>query len=172
MEDKRVQEANNNFKTYIQDGLIKKQICDEKIFETYMKNSNESLEVAQLLFDKNISSLWVIVIAYYSMFYITNAYFLKLGYKVGHKIAHKITADSLIVLVKDKLQEKQMEEFDLAVEDALEISQNLIDNFDYERVKRSKIQYETTTNIKYSKAQTSLKRAKEFIFEMKKLMYK
>lgn len=170
MNEKRIEEAKNNFKLYLQDGLIRKQSFNQKIFDIYVKNCDESLEVAKHLLDNSISNLWIIVSSYYSMFYIANAYFLKLNYKVGHKIAHKVTADSLIVLVKDKFKENYLEEYEIAIEEALSISENLVENFDFERIKRSKIQYETTDDIKNSKALTSFSRAKEFVFEIKKLM--
>tara|TARA_Y100000031_G_scaffold145278_1_gene177701 strand:- start:103 stop:234 length:132 start_codon:yes stop_codon:yes gene_type:complete len=40
----------------------------------------------------------------------------------------------------------------------------------FDRSKRSKIQYDTTEQAKHSKAQTSLERAKRFVFEMEKLL--
>jgi|GEM_PF-6378244 len=43
-------------------------------------------------------------------------------------------------------------------------------SFDYERKKRSEIQYETTLQDIKTKAETSLKRAKEFLFEMESLL--
>ena len=109
MDNKRIEEAKRNFKVYLQDGLIKKQNFNKNIFDIYMKNSQESLEVAQLLKETQKSDLWVIVSSYYSMFYIANAYFLTLNYKVGHKIAHKVTAYSLIVLVKDKFKQNYLQ---------------------------------------------------------------
>ncbi|MCG2719906.1 MAG: hypothetical protein L6266_04210, partial [Nanoarchaeota archaeon] len=54
--------------------------------------------------------------------------------------------------------------------EALELSDNLLKSFDYERGKRSKIQYHTTEDIKQNKAQTSLYRARLFALEMKKLL--
>ncbi|MBI2665214.1 hypothetical protein HYX12_01165 [Candidatus Woesearchaeota archaeon] len=47
---------------------------------------------------------------------------------------------------------------------------SLLQSLDYEREKRSKFQYQTDEQAKHSKAITSLERAKEFVFEMKKLL--
>ncbi len=137
-----------------------------------MRNYNESLNVAQKLYTDNTSSLWVIVSSYYSMFYLANAVLYKLGYKVGDKIAHKITSDALIVLVKDKLSTYILNEYEIASEEALLISNNLIENYDFERIKRSKLQYESTEEIKISKARTSLDRAKRFALELENYLEK
>ena len=91
--------------------------------------------------------LWLIVVSYYSMFYVASAVL----YKLGHKIAHKITADALIVYVKDKLKDNLIENYEKASEEALAISDNIIQTFDFERSKRSRIQYETTEEIKQSR---------------------
>ena len=170
MNENRIKEAKSNIKSYLEDGLIRKQPFNKVIFDTYIKNYEESLLVAQKLFNDRTSMLWVIVTSYYSMFYIANAYFVKKGYKIGHKIAHKVTADMLVVYLKDILVEQLIEEYDILAHEALSISENLIDNFDFERVKRSRIQYETTQSIKETKANTSLQRAKEFGKEIEKIL--
>lgn len=162
--------AKENFDMYLKEGLVKKESFNALVYSTYMNNASESLRVAKMILDEQTSSLWVIVTSYYAMFYVANACLYKLGYKVGHKIAHKVTSDCLKVLVKDKLAKHLLEEYDLASEDALEISSNLIQNYDHELTKRSQFQYETTSEIKLSKAKTSFERAQEFSFEIQKLM--
>lgn len=108
------------------------------------------------------------------MSYIANAVLYKLGYKVGDKIPHKVTSDALIIYIKDKLKQNLLEDYEEIKEEALLLAKNkaegLIENFDRERDKRGFIQYKTTEPTKVSKAETSLKRAKEFIFEMEKLI--
>lgn len=170
--DKRINEAENNFKIYLEDGLIKKSsnIIAQEIF---IKNANDSLKASQLLLDNNIP-LWTIVTSYYSMFYIANAVLLKLGYKIGDKIAHKVTADALIFIIRPKLKKQILEDYEEIKEQALQIaeirSDELVLNFDYERNKRNTIQYQTTNFDISNKAKTSLERAKEFLFEMEKLL--
>ena len=67
--------------------------------------------------------------------------------------------------------EKRIKE---AREEALEIigrkTDDLILSFDQEMEKRSVFQYESTEEIKKAKVNTSLERAKRFVFEMKKLL--
>lgn len=171
----RLKEAESNVKNYLKEGLIwKYNFVKKEILETYIRNYQDSLEVAQKLFEQNLSPLWIIVISYYSMYYVANAVLYKIGYKVGSKISHKVTADALVVFVRNKLKKELLEEYEEAQEEALEImgrkADEIISNFDKELEKRSLFQYESTEEIKKAKAETSLKRAKEFIFEMKKML--
>ena len=103
LDDKRIKEAEANLRQYTADDLIKKSSFDKRIFETYVRNSDESLKVANELHDSGLSNLWVIVCSYYSMFYVANAALYKEGYKVGEKIAHKVTNEALIVLLRKKI---------------------------------------------------------------------
>jgi uncharacterized protein (UPF0332 family) len=175
LDKERIDEAQKNVASYQEDGMLWKVTSSQQaVKDTYERNYKESLEAANRLFELNISSLWVVVCSYCSMFYIANAVLYKLGYKVGSKVAHKVTSDALVVLVREKLKKSMLEEYEEAKEDALEIigrkSDELISNFDKELGKRSIFQYETTEEIKMAKAKTSLERAKKFIFEMRKLL--
>ena len=175
LNEKRLKEAESNVKGYLEDGLIwKYKDPRQEILETYQRNYQESLDVAQKLFEQNLSNLWIIVISYYSMYYITNAVLYKIGYKIGSKVSHKVTADALIVFVRNKLKKNLLEDYEQAREEALEIigrkTDEIIESFDREMEKRSTFQYESTEEIKRTKANTSLERAKRFVFEMKKLL--
>lgn len=174
LDNERIKEAESNIKKYLDDGLMKKTIFNEQIFKTYIKNSDESIIVAQLIFENQRSNLWVIVSSYYSMFYIANAALYKLGYKVGDKIGHKITSDALIVFVRNKLKKYLLDDFEEIKEEALELVQNktdiIISSYDQERTKRGKFQYQMGEDIKKTKAITSLNRAKEFVNEIKNLL--
>ncbi|HLD33240.1 MAG TPA: hypothetical protein VJB66_00845, partial [Candidatus Nanoarchaeia archaeon] len=116
--------------------------------------------------------LWIIVSAYYAMYYIANAVLYKQSYKVGEKISHKVTADALIVFVRHKLKKSLLENYEEAQQQALAgiKADELIEKFNFEREKRSFVQYEMKEAEIHSKASTSLQRAKEFMFEMKKLL--
>ena len=174
LSEKRIKEAQTNVKSYLADGLLIKQAFEQKILEILSNNAQESLETANFLSKNNKSSLWIIVASYYSMFYIANAVLYRLGYKIGEKIAHKVTSDALIVFVRDKLRDTLIEEYENTQEEALGLAKNraevIVENFDSERKKRSSIQYQTEETEKISKAQTSLKRAIEFMAEMRKLL--
>ena len=177
LDDKRIKEAESNVRQYLQDNMLKKQ-TNKTAQEMYVENCDVSLQTAQKLLALESKEykphLWAIVSSYYSMYYIANAVLLKLGYKVGDKISHKVTADSLIVFVRNKLKKNLLQEYEDTKEDALELMSQradlLLKTLDYEREKRSKFQYQMDEQAKRGKAQTSLERAKEFVFEMKKLL--
>lgn len=173
LDDERIKEAEINVRGYLKDGLLKKRTLDENILNTFRKNSEESLMVADLILKEELSSLWVIVSSYYSMYYIANAVLLKLGYKVGSDVSHKVTNDTLIVLVRDKLKKSLLEDFEDAKAEAMELANltdDIIETFDFERKKRSTFQYNMTAPVKKSKAQTSIERAKTFNLEFEKLL--
>ena len=170
-----VKKAQGNVNQYLEDSLIwKVGVFESKILETYKRNYKESIDLADKVFNDGLSNLWVVVISYYSMFYIANAVLYKIGYKIGSKVSHKVTADALVVFVRNKLKKELLEEYEEAKEEALDIigrkTDEIISDFDKEMEKRSLFQYETTEEIKKSKAKTSLERAKRFVFEMKKLI--
>jgi uncharacterized protein (UPF0332 family) len=175
LDEQRVKEAESNVRNYLKEGMIKRYSDFRKdILAAYTRNYMESLEVANELFSKEMSNLWVVVVSYYSMYYIANAVLYKLGYKVGSKVSHKVTADSLIVFVRGKLKKSILEDYEEAQGEALELigrkTDEILSSFDKELEKRSAFQYETTEEIKRAKAKTSLERAKAFVFEMKKLL--
>src|SRR3989344_9295598 len=114
LSSERVKEAEKNVKSYLSDGLIKKENYKNIVFETYLRNHRESLLVARKLLDENLSNLWVVVVSYYSMFYIANALIYKIGYKIGSKVAHKVTSDALIVFVRNKLKDSLIDSYELA----------------------------------------------------------
>jgi len=68
MDEKRIKIADSNFRNYLRDGLIKRVDFEEIVYQTYLKNATESLDVANELFINKTSSLWVVVSSYYSMF--------------------------------------------------------------------------------------------------------
>ncbi|MFH1638216.1 MAG: hypothetical protein ABIB71_07350 [Candidatus Woesearchaeota archaeon] len=177
LDEKRIKEAESNTRQYIKEGLLKRQ-KNETARQMYLENSNLSLETAQKLLSLESSTyqpfLWIIVTSYYAMYYISNAVLLSLGYKVGSKVSHKVTSDALIALVRGKLKKSLIEQYEYLKEDALELMSSkadlLLKSFDFEREKRSNFQYRMDEEVKKAKSLTSLERAKEFVFEMKKLL--
>ncbi|MBT3404552.1 HEPN domain-containing protein [Candidatus Woesearchaeota archaeon] len=164
MDEKRIKQAEDNFKNYLKDGkIINVDKQNPLIYETYLKNARESLSVANLLFKNVSSSLWVVVSSYYSMFYIACAYLYKLGYKTRHEIVHQVINEALIVQGRHKIKNHLLKAYEIGKDEALSVSDNYLTKYGFEKVKRSTFQYETTENIKKSKAQTSLERAKEFL---------
>jgi uncharacterized protein (UPF0332 family) len=172
LDARRINEAERNVRDYLQSEMLRKQPFRAEIMSVLLKNSEDSLEIAQYLSVNRKSDLWIIVTSYYSMFYAANAVLLRIGYKVGDRLPHKVTSDALIVFVRDKLRKRLLEEYEIAQDEALAgmKADALMDEFDKERAKRGNLQYQTTPVEKRSKAITSLKRAKSFVFEMQKLL--
>lgn len=170
----RIKEAESNVRGYLRDGLIKKyHDYNDQILRAYIEKSDESLEVANYLSENRLSPLCITVTSYYSMYYISNAVLYKMGYKVSGEISHKVTCEALIDLVRDKLKSSLIEEFEETQDEALKLTEKadeIIESLDQERKKRSKFQYEMTTEIRNSRAKTSFKRAKDFNLEMNKIL--
>jgi len=174
LDERKVKEAEENVRSYLNEGLLKKAGGNKQIESIFLRNGKESIRVAEEIYQKNLSDLWVIVCSYYSMYYYSNAVLVRLGYKVGEKIVHKVTLDALIVFVRGKLKASLLDEYDDIRSEALRIAgvkaDGLIESFELERKKRGMIQYQTQESEKHSKAKTSLDRAKEFNREMEKLL--
>lgn len=172
LSEKRIKEAKNNIKNYLEEGLLKKEKFNEIVFKVLQNNAKESLEVANFLAKNKKSDLWIVIASYYSMYYIANAALYRIGYKIGEKISHKITADALIVFIRKKLAASILKDYEEAKDEALAMlkSDELLQSFDFERKKRGFIQYQTQELEKHSKAKTSLDRAKKFMLEMEKLL--
>lgn len=161
-----------------------------KVAEILFTLSVQESAKEKLLLDKEFESyLWVSVCSYYSQFYIANGALAQLGIKIGDKIAHKVTSDCLIFyfIITGKLAKHYLEEYEKSMDNALEVmgveegkirasfmqkAVDLIQNFDWERDKRGRLQYKTTTSIKENIAKTSLERAKNFLYEMEKVIAK
>jgi uncharacterized protein (UPF0332 family) len=176
IDEKRKKEAQGNFTRYLREGLLKKE-TNELSKSKYLENADLSLKTANELIQSPLKPyLWVIVTSYYSMFYMANAVILNYGYKTQDKIAHKVTSDALIVLVLDKLKKELLEDYENMQKDALEIAsakaESIVESYSLELDKRSRFQYNMLEQTKESKARTSLKRASEFVFEIKKMMRK
>ena len=174
IDKERMKEAQGNFSMYLEDRLLKKEF-NQLAKDKYLKNADLSINTAQELMQSTLKPhLWVIVVSYYSMFYIANAVLLHYGYKTQGKIAHKVTSDSLIVLALNKLKKELLENYEEIQQDALEIAnakaESIVNSYSLELDKRSRFQYNMLEQTKESKAATSFKRASEFVFEMKKLL--
>ena len=173
MDEKRINLAEKNFGNYLSDGKIKKiDRSNELIYNTYLRNARESLNVANQLFQNKTSSLWVVVASYYSMFYIACAYLYKLGYKPGNELVHQVVNESLIVQARHKIKNHLLENYSEEKDKALVIVDNYLTNYEREKGKRASFQYQTTEEIKESKAKTSLNRAKEFVELIREILEK
>ena len=196
----RLDEAKRNVKLYMDDGLLKVGDKEAPRFvDFFMANAESSLRTASILqqiSDENAlketlkvgmdfeSYLWVIVSSYYAMFYAATAILAKQGIRATGQIVHKVTADALIHFFgsNEKLA-KLLEQYEEAQAVGLELvgreelmkrmtkkADELIIAYEGERKKRSKFQYDIGVQAKRGYAQASLERAKDFVFEIGKLV--
>jgi len=173
MDEKRIKQAEKNFTNYLKEGKIKKiNSFNNLVYHTYLRNSSESLLSANQLYKNKTSSLWVVVTSYYSMFYAACAYLYKLGYKPGDEIVHQVVNESLIVQARHKIKNYLLENYAEEKDKALVMVDSYLLNYERERGKRASFQYQTTEEIKNTKAKTSLDRAKEFTELIKEILMK
>ena len=200
IQKERLEEAKRNVKTYTEDGLLKIGDKDAARFmDFFMANADSSLRTAsilqEILDDSSLkemlkvgsdfeSYLWVIVSAYYSMFYAATALLAQQGIRAAGQIVHKVTADALIhYFASNEKLAKLLEQYEEAQTVGLELvgreelmkrmqkkADELIISYEGERKKRSKFQYDIGVQAKRGYAQTSLQRAKDFVFEIRKLL--
>jgi uncharacterized protein (UPF0332 family) len=200
IDKERLNEAKRNVKHYVDDGLLKLSDKDAPRFVGFFISSAESsLRTASILQqisdDDHLketlkvgvdfeSYLWVIVSSYYAMFYAVTALLAKQGIRAVGQIVHKVTADALMHFFgSNERLAKLLEQYEEAQVVGLELvggeelmkrmrrkADELIVSYEGERKKRSKFQYDIGVQAKRGYAQTSLERAKEFVFEVSKLV--
>jgi len=204
IDEKEIKEAEKNIPRYLSDNMLMKHENNKQYVNFYKDTATMSFQVAQHLYtlstDKELKKkcgfnedfecfLWVLVPAYYGMFYIANAALSKIGIKVGDKIPHKVTQDALIVylLQNKKLAKKLLEFYVEAKSEVLNVmnitedellkrfemkANELIATFEYQRKKRGEFQYAIQSPTKQQIAKTSMERAKTFIQEINSILDK
>jgi len=196
----RIDEAKRNVKQYVDDGLLKiNDKGAARFVDFFMANAESSLRTASILqqiSDEDTlkeklkvesdfeSYLWVIISSYYAMFYAATAILAKQGIKASGQIVHKVTADALIHFFWSNAKlAKLLEQYEETQTVGLELigreelmkkmqkkADELIVSYESERKKRSKFQYDIGIQAKKGYAQTSLERARTFVFEINKLI--
>lgn len=196
---KRTKEADSIISGITKENRVVELSEQEKIRFTnfYKRQANLSLVAADLLYsistDKESKKfhklnenyecfLWTINTSYYSMFYAVHAL---LAYKnkriLSEQGIHKITAHALVYyFIKNNFIAKKLyEQFIDSQKEAAELFNledfqkrafDLTTKYFYESEKRAKFTYETDTEAKQKHALTSLKRAKEFLNEIEKII--
>lgn len=190
----KVKQIERNIKTYLHEGLFKKGDY-QYLTDFYVNTAKKSLSTADALMQLSENNelkqrfnlledfetyLWVCITSYYSMFYAVNALFSKNRIKIGDKIVHKVTSDVFYhyFIQNNKIAKELFKAYEEAKEQAMDLintkyqeqAEGLARNLDFERTKRSKFQYNTTKLVKKSYAQTSLKRAMEFVNKIEVLI--
>lgn len=199
IEENRIKEANRNVLQYMRDGLLKRDSEVKRLIPFFLDHSQKSLRTSAIIFDvstdekarENLkvekdfeSHLWVIVTAYYSMFYAALALLASQGVKTSGQIVHKVVADALIhFFIQNRRLAKMLEEYEEAKETSLDLigraelmkrieekADELIVAYERERKKRSRFQYDVGEMAKRGYAETSLKRARDFVSETRKIL--
>jgi uncharacterized protein (UPF0332 family) len=197
--EKRVKEATSIITDLLRDNKVAKLSDNEKWkFKTfYLKQANLSLIAADVLC--NISTkqdakdfhklnseyecfLWVINAAYYSMFYAVHALLAHKGTRIlSSQGIHRITAHALVYYaIKNHYIAKELYEQFVAsqveaaellnIEDFQKKALDLSSSYFYESDKRSKFTYETEEEAKLRHANTSLRRAKNFVTQIETVL--
>jgi len=185
---KTEKEIESNVNNYLKEGLFKKGKYSYLV-GFYIKTARKTLQTAEALMqisennelkkkfgllDDFETYLWVVTTSYYSMFYILNALFSKYEIKLGDKIVHKVASDVFyLYFIKNKKIAKELFEiYEKSKSQAMDLmrysdqAEKLFQDLEYERGKRHRFQYDMTESIKKGYAQTSLKRATEFVNEI------
>ena len=154
----------------------------------FLGKAINSLQVSRKLIEISESAdqdlncfMWVINTSYYSMFFAATSLLAHFGHKIDSEIGiHRVTFHAMVyyfLLEDKKLQKHFIEQYKNAYDDAeqlLQISENkaieLLENLNFERVKRHDFTYEMGMIAERSKAKTSLKRAEEFLTEIRKIV--
>lgn len=188
MENKLRDDCRSIIKQLIKDGrIIQPEPGRERFF---LDKAIESLNLAKRILDifedekESLKSyMWVVSVSYYSMFFAATALLAHFNHKINEERGvHKLTYHALIYyfLVDDnKLQQHFIKEYQDAYTEAdelLRISEekavSMIQDFDLEREKRRKFTYEMGEVAELNKARTSVKRAVEFLDEVRKIVVK
>jgi len=192
--EQRILQAERNIQRYIQDEWLFINRTDmDKNARFFMKNAETSLLTAQTLFEISNdtakkqaigqtpdfeSYLWVVVSSYYAMFYAALALMAKHRMKAEGRI-HQVVEDTLIArfLGNQKLS-NLLEEYQDTKTNAFQIvgteeaeygerAKELVQNYEYTHQHRNEIQYEIGREAKHNLAQTNLKRATNFVAEIR-----
>lgn len=191
LEEKKLKEAETRVKQYIREGSLKTKEKAEFV-AFFLKNAEDSLDVAQALFTLSTDPtkqnnlgftsfngfLWVVNASYYSMFYMARALLENEGIKIKTGLSvHAVTFDAIVYYfyLTGKLQKKLLDDFVQAKEEAAEVlgkqkADELIEDYFFEKQKRATFTYHMGTVVLQSKAKTSLERAQKFYREIKKLV--
>lgn len=163
-----------------------------KFTEFFINNSKNSFDSAKILFDisnnKELQKrlgypgfngyLWAINSSYYSMFYMTRALLEKDGAKIKSDQSIHISVFNALVYyfyLTGKIEKKIIEGLQEAGEEASELmgkekTKMLINDYYNEKEKRGRFTYEMGEIAMQNKAETSLKRARIFNEEIRKMI--
>ena len=171
------EESTRIVKDLMNQNLIKKSVeCSDRFF---LKKSLQSINVANRLFklqyeEKIDTNLWVINASYYEIFFAATALLAKHNKRIHTDLGiHKLTYNAFInyFINEKKLIEKYYyEAYKEAIEEAEQLmqfsetkTQELTSDYINELTKRKRFTYNLGEEAERTKAETSLKRSKNFV---------
>lgn len=186
MDEKQKKQSEKIIKQLIKENKIIKP--DPKIKEFFLKKASTALQISKRINEisqqEDIDAyMWTINTSYYCLFYAATALLAHFKQRIKTDVGiHKLTYHALVyyfILEDNKLQKHFIEEYKESYEEAeqlLQISEEkaieLIENFKFEHKKRIIFTYEVGKEAEMNKAQTSIKRAENFLIEARKIIEK
>ncbi len=186
LDEKHKEESRSLIKQLIDNGKIIKP--EGRTIKFFLDKGIESFNLAKRILDISEdeedelrSYMWVVAVAYYSMFFTGTSLLAFFNHQIDEERGiHKLTYHALVYyfLIDDnKLQKHFIEEYQDAyteAEDLLKISESkalsMVQDFDFEMAKRKRFTYEMGEIAELNKARTSVKRANEFLTEARKII--
>ena len=176
MEDK-YKESTNIIKSLIREEKIKEAMPESKNF--FLNKAIQSVTLSDRLLrlqeeEKIETNMWIINISYYAMFFAATSLLAKYKKKIDSEIGiHILTYHALVHYFfneDNKIEKQFIEEYKDAVDEAEELlriseikSIEFISDFKNELEKRKIFTYNLGSIAEKNKAETSLKRAKNFV---------
>ncbi len=178
-----------------QEKIIVEKNSKGKFTDFFLENSRKSFDSARVLMDLSINpklqetlgysnfdgSLWTINASYYSMFYMVRGLLENFGIKIksdsNTQSIHQMVFQALIYFfyMNKRLERKLIEDFHEAIQESSEIlgkekAKKLVEEYKSEKDKRGIFTYELGQIAMQNKAETSIKRAKFFNQEIRKMI--
>jgi uncharacterized protein (UPF0332 family) len=191
LDDKKLKEVEYRIKNYLAEEIIKTKQGNKHV-KFFLANAKDSLDSARALYDLSTNKdfqkytgytglrgfLWVINASYYSMFYTAQALLESEGVKVKSDVSiHALIFDALVYFfyLTRKLQKGLFKYYVEAKEEAAELlgqqkAEELVEEYFFEKGKRASFTYQIGEFAMKNKALTSLKRAKKFNREIRKVI--
>ncbi len=192
--DKEIGESRRVVQQLIKEGLILPAGREYQDF--FLAKANQALETAHFIVNVSLNPelklqlqlsssyegyLWTINAAYYSMFYAATSLLARYNHRIkGEQGIHMLTYHALVYYFLDndrKLSKHLLEQYRQAGEEASELLQiaeqqarEKVEQVRFELSKRREFTYEIGKIAEKAKAETSLRRAEEFLTLVKELI--
>lgn len=192
--DKEIEQSRSIIKQLIEEGSIRE--ANQEFVDFFLKKAENSLNTAYALLKISTSSeikesmglpdsydayLWMINTAYYTMFYAATALLAKFSHRIKKEQGiHALTYHALVYYFLDndkKLTKHVLEQYQAAEQEASELLQvveqkarDKIEMVKYELSKRREFTYEMGKIAERNKAETSIRRAEDFITLVKEII--